>query len=137
MLPIVVTGAMEFLSSDAFRRGLEQANPITFANAATLPKLLTENADHRKLVFGVKTIAVYSIHSFLFQLVATKILGFQWQNNCKELAYELTKDKLGNYTYKDIRSWNGFEFCSRQSNALASYKSLTAHGNMLDYLNMR
>ena len=77
MLPIIVTGAMEILSSDAFCRGLEKANPITFDNAAKLPKLLTKHADHRRLVFGVKTVAVYSIHSFLFQLVATKTLGFQ------------------------------------------------------------
>ena len=107
MLPIIVTGAMEFLSSDAFCCGLEKATPITFDNSAKLPKLLTKNADHRRLVFWVKKVVIYSIHSFLFQLVAIKILGSYWQNNCKELAYELTKDKRGNYKYKDIRCWNG------------------------------
>ena len=71
MLPIIVTDAMEFLSRYAFRRGLKKANPITFDNAAKLPKLLTENDDHRRLVFGVKTVTVFSIHSFLFQRVAT------------------------------------------------------------------
>ena len=103
MLPIIVTGAMEFLSRYAFRRGLKKANPITFDNTANLSKLLTENADHRRLVFWVKTGAVYGIHSFLFQLVATKILSFQWQNNCKELVYGVTKDKRGNCKYKNIQ----------------------------------
>ena len=54
MLPVVVSGAMEFLSTDAFHCELEQSNPIN--NASEFPKLLSKNFDHRKLLFWIKTV---------------------------------------------------------------------------------
>ena len=129
---------MDFLSSDAFRRGTENANPITFSNATDMTKLLSENADHRKLVFGVKTVPVYSINAFFFQLVATGILDFVWQNNGKELCYVLSKNQHDQYNYKDIRCWSGFEFRLAQSTGrLLSFASQLAHGNIRDYMARR
>ena len=84
-MPIGVTGAMLFLSTDAFRRALNRSNPITFENSNDLLKTLTDNADRRKMVFGVKTVPAYSTSTFFFQLFAMKILSYEWQNATTDL----------------------------------------------------
>ena len=133
MLPIVPSGAMDFLSSDAFARGMENVNPITFENARDLPK-----ADNQKLVFGVKTVPAYNINAFFFQLVATGILEFVWQNNGKELCYALSENKHNQHNYKDMRQWSGFEFRTAQpTGRLMSFASQLAHGNIENYMSRR
>ena len=138
MLPIVPSGAMDFLSSDAFATGMENANPITFENARDLPKVLSQNADNQKLVFNVKTVPAYNINAFFFQLVATGILEFVWQNNGKELCYALSKNIHNQHNYKDIRQWSGFEFRTAQpTGRLMSFASQLAHGNIENYMSRR
>ena len=61
MLPIIARGAISFLTTDAFRTAMEQTNPITFENCSEFTKTLTENSDHRKMVFGIKTVPAYSL----------------------------------------------------------------------------
>ena len=73
MLPGIPSGAIAFLSTDVFRWGMNKANSITFDTVSDLPKLLAENTDHRKLVFGVKTVPMYSINFYFFQLMVTGI----------------------------------------------------------------
>lgn len=138
MLPIIVTGAMSFLSTDAFRRALDCSNPITFENSNELLKTLTDNSDHRKLVFGVKTVPAYSVNAFFFQLFATNILSYEWQNNTTDLCFALTKDQNSNCRYQDLQSWKGFEFrSSHRGGRIISHASLASQGSILDYLSRR
>ena len=85
------------------------SNPLTFDNCHEITQILTENADHRKMIFGVKTVPAYSVNSFFFQLVTTKILTFKWTNNKTSLCCSLAKDEIDHYKFKILCSWNGFE----------------------------
>ena len=79
MLPILHEGAVSFLSSSYF---LDQMPyEITPNNYEGLVDILWKLPDWVKAIFGKKTVAKYSIHSFFFQLIATKIIsGVQYRN---------------------------------------------------------
>ena len=138
MMPIIVTGAMSFLSTDVFRRALDSSNLIIPDNSNELIKTLTDNADHRKMVFGLKFVKAYSVNAFFFQLFATNILSCEWQNNTTGLCFALTKDQNNNCRYKTLNSWKGFEFRSRyRGGTPMSHASLASQPSIRDYLSQR
>ena len=102
------------MGSKHFKDALREANPITHLNANAILETFgkMKYVDWRKDVFGKKTVHQYNVRSFFFQLVATKILSFEWTHNATEVNYVITKDGNGVVTFKDVRSWNGFEFRS-------------------------
>ena len=102
------------MGSKHFKDALREANPITHLNADAILGTLGKKkyADWRKDVFGKKTVHQYNVRSLSFQLVVTKILSFEWKHNATEVKFFITKDGNGVVTFKDVRSWNGFEFRS-------------------------
>lgn len=135
MCPIVHSGAVSFLSSYAFRSSLASVSPITFDNTDKIPRMLTKNSDHRKMVFGVKQAPAYFANTFLFQLVATGILTFEWTDDSKKVCCVVSKNADGKYKYKNKVTWNGFEFREAEHGGrLVSFKSIKAHGNIRNFL---
>ena len=104
MLPIVYEGAVLSLATEYFKVELAKSSPIDFSKVEALPAILSKSADLRKMVFGIKTASGYNIHVFFFQLVASKILEFEWTNNQKEIICGLSRDTNGAYAYEDISS---------------------------------
>ena len=109
MLPIVHQGAVDFLDSNHFADSLARI-VVTNADHDLIPDLLWESADWRISVFGKKTVQKYNVHSFFFQLLATKILSFEWKNNTKEVRCVRTRDESGRLLFRDRASWDGFKF---------------------------
>jgi len=56
---------------------------------------LWDSADWKKLVFGVKKVARYNVNSFIFQLLATGILCFEWTTQQLGLYWCLLKTMRG------------------------------------------
>ena len=107
---------------------------MTFDNADNIPRILGNSPDHKKTVFGVKTVPAYAVNAFFFQLVATGILTFEWTNNKKNIGCVLSKDADGKYKYKKLSVWNGFEFQAQgHGGKEVSFESLAAHGNIRNY----
>jgi len=112
MLPIVHEGAVRFLSSCHFSDKMPYL--ITNADSDGMLDLLWNNPDWRKEVFGIKTVQKYNVTAFFFQLLATKILSFQWTNVKREVVCVLTRDKHDKYRYLDVSAWDGFHFRSKR-----------------------
>ena len=110
MLPVVPEGALKFLRSahldDCMR------HPVSVANCGELVGALSKerNGDWKPAVFGIKTVQVYNIVAFYFQLLASKLLGFEWSNVRKEVHYVLLKDDQSKFNYNTMAHWSGFEF---------------------------
>ena len=107
MLPIVFEGAIEFLESRHF--GDKMPHIMTFDNYDEIINLLWEAKDFVKKVFGIVGVQKYNINCFFFQLIASKILSFEWVGttavNCV-----ITRDKNDKYLFKDRARWEGFTF---------------------------
>ena len=65
-----------------------------------------------KNVFGVKSVQRYNVHSFFLQLVAKRIISFQWENSQSQVSIVLNRDDNDNFVYDNIASWEGFTFRS-------------------------
>ena len=107
MLPVVYNGALAFLGTDHFRLGLRDGSPLSFDKCGWLNELLTTNQDFHKMMFGVKTVSTYTVASFFFQRVASKILVFQ-KDKENTMECVLAKNENGQHTYMAIRCWSRF-----------------------------
>ena len=121
ILPVVAEGVLKFLGSDHFKDYIRESNPVTNANADSILESLSKdrNSEWRKDVFGLKSVKVYNIRAFFFQLVGSKMLGFEWSNNAKNINYVLHKDEGDIYQYKKMTSWSGFGFREARHGAKA------------------
>ena len=100
--------------------------------------MLSDSPDLKKNVFGVKTVPAYAVNAFFFCLVATRILTVEWTNNKKDICCIVSKDADGNYKYKKLSYWNGFEFRAQgHGGKEVSFESLAAHGNIRSYFASR
>ena len=108
MLPVVKSGAIDFLASSYFSDGIPYV--IGYENAESVPDKLWNDKDWRAKVFGKKTVKKYNIHAFMFQLIAAGILGFEWSNNTKEVKCVLLRDVNDRFVYLSEDAWEGFEF---------------------------
>ena len=107
----VVEGAVPFLSSSYFSD--QMPYEITPNNCEGLVDILWKSPDWIKSIFGKKTVAKYNVHSFFFQLIATKIISFQWVGST-HVTCMLTRDNNDKYICNNAVSWEGFTFCSKE-----------------------
>ena len=110
MLPIVYSGAIEFLDSDYFSGSHTMPYVITLDDGGKITNKLWDSLDWRKKVFGVKTVEKYNVNCFFFQLIAAGLLTFQWTNAKGEVLCVFGKDNKDRIKYKFIHNWKGFTF---------------------------
>ena len=129
MLPMVYEGAYSFLKSDYFSGTGSMPCPISNDSYGNVIDKLWHSADWKKLVFGVKTVAIYNVNSFMFQLLATGILCFEWTNATTGVVLVLAKNDEGVFKYQLLSNWHGFSFRTKEwggaSIAFASLKAVT------------
>ena len=108
MLPIVYEGAIEFLKS----RRLVDAMPymICYSDIEGLVDLLYKDNDWTERVFAIKTVSKYNVAAFFFQLIATKILSFEWVGTTKLVCVISRVGTSTVFNYEKITFWEGFEF---------------------------
>ena len=111
MLPIAHEGAVLFLSSSYFSN--QMPYETTPNNCKGLVDILWKSPDWIKSIFGKKTVAKYNIHSFFFQLIATKIISFQWVGSNHDTCI-LTCDNNDKYIYNNAVSCEGSIFRSKE-----------------------
>ena len=87
---------------------------VSFETANDLPSVLWDSPDWRKSVFGIKSVQRYNVHSFFLQLVAKRIISFQWENSQSQVSIVLNRDDNDNFVYDNIASWEGFTFRSAE-----------------------
>ena len=127
MLPVNAQGVITFLGSDHFNDCIRGCSPVSVQNADELIGSLSgdRNSDWRLQVFALKTVPVYCIRAFFFQLLGAKMLGFEWSNNTKSINYVLLKSESGIYNYNTMSFWSAFEFRSQRHGAKGrSYSAL-------------
>ena len=112
MLLIGYEGALSFLDSKYFSTRETMQYCITHDAYNDMRNKLWDSADWRKSVFGVKTITKYNINAFLFQLIGTWILSFEWTNATTGLICMFRTDDDGKLIYKQPCHWKGFKFIS-------------------------
>ena len=93
---MVYNDTLAFLGTDHFCLGLRDGNTLSFDNSDWLTELPTNNQDYHKMVFGIKTVALYNTAFFFFQLVGSKILLFQKK---KDNKMECVLSKKENYQH--------------------------------------
>ena len=104
---------------------MKSSNPMTYSNKASIPNILGDSSDWLKRIFGRKNILKYNVQLFFFQLVATKLITFEWINNGKEVNCVLSRDTTGKLLYTSPCNWSGFKFrSSGQRGAEVSHRSL-------------
>ena len=106
--------ASDFLKSEYFPGVGGMPYTITYDNDEVIPNKLWESGDWKKSVFGVKIISKFNVNAFLFQLVASGILTFEWSNANRTLMCLLGTDKNNKYTYALHKYWKGFTFRSKE-----------------------
>ena len=109
--PIVYEGAIAFLKSSYLNDNIRSMT-ITFANPNALTSILWDSGDWRKQVFGKKSVQRYNVNSFFAQLVAKRIITFQWDQKDNEISPVLGRADNDEFIYNNIASWEGFTFRS-------------------------
>ena len=80
--------------------------PFLKKDVQQLPSLMTDHADYRKMLFGVKTVSICCVNAFFFQLVASKICAFEMDKK-SEVTIVLAKDDNGPSLHKkcEVLGW--------------------------------
>ena len=102
-------GTIEFLGSSHFGKTLRDKT-ISYDEPDAIIDSLWDSDDWRKKVFGKKTVAKYNVTAFFFQLIATRILGFEKQDSTDSVYCVLSRDENDKYKYQKRRYWKGFQF---------------------------
>ena len=124
-LPIIYTGAIEFLRSER----MDKTFPYTVEvnNCDGMLSSLTDDTDWVKRIFGKKKITKYNVTAFFFTLVGSNILSFQKKSNL-EVICVLSRDDQGNKMYEKQLNWEGFEFrVSGSSSRIHSWADIFCH----------
>ena len=102
MLSIMYEGAYLCLKSDYFSATGSMSYPISNDNYNDVIDKLWDSGDWMKLVFGVKKVAIYIMNPFMFQLLATGILCFEWTNATTGVVLVLAKNNEGVFKYQSL-----------------------------------
>ena len=82
---------------------------MTFDNYDEIINLLWEAKDFVKKVFGVVGVQKYNINCFFFQLIASKILSFEWVGTTS-VNCVISCGVNDKYLFKDRARWEEFTF---------------------------
>ena len=96
--------------------------PINADNADSFVDSLNNSPDYLKKVFGKVSVARYNCNAFFFQLVAARILEFEWGGS--EVLFTIARDSNDTQKYKSITNWEGFEFRTSQRGSSMSWSQL-------------
>ena len=83
---------------------------ICYSDIEGLVDLLYKDSDGTECVFTSKTVSKYNVVTFFFQLIATKILSFEWVGTTKLVCVISRVEASTVFNYKNITFWEGFEF---------------------------
>ena len=112
ILPIVFTGAKDFLASSHFAKFL--AKPLSYDEPDHVCDSLWGNEDWRKQVFGKKTVAKYNVHAFFFQLTALRLINFVTVRKSTDVLCVLGRGADDKLLYKKKKNWKGLQFRSKR-----------------------
>ena len=113
ILPITYEGALEFLLSKVLTDKLPFE--ISLSNCEELLDTLYKEESWLIRVFGISTVKKYNVASFFSQLIGSRMLSFEIKGKGSQAVIVFTRDKGGQYSFKNIVNWEGFIVaeCSR------------------------
>ena len=120
ILPVIFDGAQEFLKSSYFADKLPF--DITNDNAEGLVDLLWDSPDGRKKVFGKKKVDKYNCAAFFFQLVATRLIIFERQND--SVTAVLARDENDALRFRSVINWEGVLFRSTAQRSTVPFRDM-------------
>ena len=125
LLPIVYEGAVEFLQSEYFSGVNFMPYSVTHEEPESVTDRLWNSGDYKKKIFGKKSVTKYNVNAFFFQLVATGILTFEWNNTETKVVCTLGTDDNEIFKYKNTIFWKGFNFrTAKRDGASVSYSHI-------------
>ena len=86
--------------------------PINTENCDSFVDSLNDSPDYLRKVFGKVGVARYNCNAFFFQLVAARILEFQWRGD--EIIFAIARDDADKHKHKTVTNWEGYEFRTAQ-----------------------
>ena len=107
ILPVVYTGAMEFLESRRFND--KMPIELTYNNCELFVDKLAKDKDWLFKVFGKETMARYQVAAFYFQLFPTKIISCE-KIGTNGVSVGVAEDARKGKLFKNILIWEGIEF---------------------------
>ena len=123
-LPVIHAGATKFLKSRKFNDAIATLI-LQVGDCDRILDLLFKDKDCLFDVFGKVSVLKYQVTGFFFQLVATKILAFEWVGN--KVKFIVNRDNDGNYTYENKLAWEGIILKNKGTGIDASFGFLV-HG---------
>jgi hypothetical protein len=118
----VYEGAVEFLESEYFSGVDFMPYSVTHEEPEAVTDRLWNSGDYKKKIFGKKSVTRYNVNAFFFQLVATGILTFEWNNTETKVVCTLATDEHDIFKYKNTIFWKGFNFRNaKRGGASVSY----------------
>ena len=109
---------MEFLNSRCFS-GIFDLE-VTTDSCNVLIESLSKCKDSLQKVFGKASVVKYQVAGFFLQLIAAKMLIFEWK--AKGVKCVIARDSKDEKVYDDILKWEGFTFRYKARGHSQTYK---------------